>query len=107
MPLGNVGAGTGGKCCGDVLAVFINCQDYYLCSAFHVAETCRSLESIHERHRNVEYQHIRIKPERCVDRLLSVFNSPDYLEHFAKSYTNLGQHFRVIFGNQYSNGEHN
>jgi len=107
MPLANVGAGTAGKRCGDVLAVFINCQDYYLCSAFHVAETCRSLESIHEWHRNIENEHVRIKAERSINRLLSVTSRPDYREHSAKSCAKLGEHVWVIFGNQYSNGGHN
>jgi hypothetical protein len=106
MPLGNVGAGPGKKGRLDVVLVFMQRQDYHLCSTLYITETSRSCESAHHWHRNIEYQHVRIEPESSVNRLFPVFDGPDNLEQFAKPNTKLCSHSWVIVSEQYSDVGH-
>ena len=62
--------------------IFIRRQDYYFSSTS--PETSSNLESIHYRHRNIEYHYVRIKVEHRVNCLLSILDRSNNLERFVK-----------------------
>ena len=106
MSLGDVGAGTGGKCGRNVLALFVNRQEYDLGSAISVSQTFCGLYSIHNWHRHVDHQYVRVQAANSVNSVFSVLCCADNLKLRVQFPTKSYEKVLVILSEQHSNPSH-
>jgi hypothetical protein len=106
MPLGDVAAGTGGKCGRNVLALFVNRQEYDLGSAISVSQMFCGLYSIHNWHRHVDHQYVRVQAANSVNSIFSVLCCADDLKLRVQIHAKLSEDVIVIISEHHSNSSH-
>jgi hypothetical protein len=84
----------------------VNRQEYDLGSAIGDSQTFCGLESIHDRHRHVDHQYVRVQAANSVNSVFSVLCCADNLKLRVQFPTKSYEKVRVIICEQHSNPSH-
>ena len=106
MSFGDIATSAGGKGSRNVIALFVNCQEYDLGSAISVSQKFCGLESIHNRHRHVDHQYVRVQAANSVNSVFSVLCCADNLKLRVQFPTKSYEKVLVIISEQHSNPSH-
>ena len=106
MSFGNVAGSAGGKCGRNVLTLFVNRQEYDLGSAIGASQTFCGLESIHNWHRHVDHQYVRVQAANSANSIFSVLCCTDNLKLRVQFLAKLSEDVIVIISEHHSNSGH-
>lgn len=91
----------------NVLRLFVNGQEDNPCPPLHIAKRRSYLNSIHNRHRYVEHDNIRIEAHDLADRFLSVVGYSGDFKFATQFIPKVCEHFSIIIDEQNTNCGHN